>query len=286
MRIGCHISIRNGYLGAARTAYAIGANAFQYFPKNPRSMGIKDFDKKDAEACRRFSRDHGLRSIAHTAYPINLCAAEAELYELTVRHLRNDLEIAEACGSLGVVVHFGHFKGPDPLEGYKRMIQMLNELLADWSGQAQILLENNAGVGGRMGTTIEELLQVRSLLAAPEKVGFCLDTCHAYASGLWRGDNWDEVAERMRSSGYLARLGAVHLNDSVYPCCSCRDRHAPIGRGEIGAEAIARFLQTPELADLPIILETPAPADGGHQQEIALVRQLAQTEDTRLPVEK
>ncbi|USG63761.1 deoxyribonuclease IV [Brevibacillus ruminantium] len=285
MYMGCHVSIKHGYLGAAKTAVMIGANAFQYFPKNPRSMGVKDFDKKDAAACRQFSREHELISIAHTAYPINL-AVEESMYLLTLDHLRNDLEIAEACGSRGVVVHFGQSKGGDPLEGYKRMIFLLNELLSEWQGEAKILIENNAGQGNRMGTTIEELIQVRSLLTSPERVGFCLDTCHAFASGLWRGGDWEEVADKMRTGGFFSALAAVHLNDSVYPCCSFRDRHASIGRGEIGLEPIRQLLQTPELSELPIILETPAPADGGHRQEIALIRQLAEKETAVMGVEK
>lgn len=286
MFVGCHVSIRNGYAGAAKAAMAIGANCFQYFPKNPRSMGVKTFDAKDAASCRRFAKEHGMLSIGHTSYPSNLAVEEEELYERTVEHLRNDLEIAEACGSLGVVVHFGHSKGGDPLEGYKRMIRLLDELLCDWRGEAKILLENNAGQGTRMGTTIEELVQVRSLLAAPDRVGFCLDTCHAFASGLWRGHDWDEVCAHMRNAGYFSSLVAVHLNDSVYPSGSFRDRHAPIGKGEIGLEAFAAFLQTPELADIPFILETPAPADGGHQEEISLVRRLAEQRDGVFGVEK
>ncbi|MEJ8545354.1 deoxyribonuclease IV [Brevibacillus borstelensis] len=286
MFVGCHVSIRNGYLGAAKTAFAIGANSFQYFPKNPRSMGVKAFDAKDAEACRRFAQERGLVSIGHTSYPTNLAVDEEDMRERTVKHLRNDLEIAEACGSLGVVVHFGHAKGGEPLEGYKRMIRLLDELLHDWRGEAKILLENNAGQGSRMGTTIEELVQVRSLLAAPDRVGFCLDTCHAFASGLWRGSNWKEVAAHMRSSGYFSSLAAVHLNDSVYPSGSFRDRHAPVGRGEIGLEAFSEFLQTPELAEVPIILETPAPAIGGHREEILLVRKLADRQEGVFDLEK
>jgi deoxyribonuclease-4 len=274
MKIGCHVSIRNGYLEAARTALAIGARSFQYFPKNPRSLKVKQFDPKDASACKSFCREQQLLSIAHTSYPVNLAVDDPKLFETTLRSLRNDLTIAEACGSVGLVVHFGQYKGEDVLEGYRVMIRMLNELLADWTGDTLLLLENNAGQGGRMGTTLEELTQVRQLLAVPEKVGFCLDTCHAFASGMWRGSDWERVAEKMRESGYFSALRAVHLNDSVYASGSCRDRHAGIGQGEIGLEAFAAFLRTPELAGLPIVLETPKPAGGSHQEEIAFVKRL------------
>jgi deoxyribonuclease-4 len=114
--VGSHISIRNGYSGAAKTAAAIGATAFQYFPKNPRGLAIKDFSATDAADCAEICRAHGIRSIAHTTYATNL-AVEGAVREPTIRSLRNDLDIAEACGSIGVVVHFGKWKTgtKDPL---------------------------------------------------------------------------------------------------------------------------------------------------------------------------
>jgi deoxyribonuclease-4 len=273
MKFGCHVSIRSGYLAAAKTALALGARSFQYFPKNPRSLSVKRFDHRDAAMCRAYCEEHQLLSIVHTPYPTNLSVDAPELYTATIHSLLNDLEIADACGSAGIVVHFGQYKGAstDPLYGYQRMISMLNEILGRWEGQALILLENNAGQGGRMGTTLEELSEVRSLLAHPEKIGFCLDTCHAFASGMWTGKNWPQVAEKARGMGYLPHLRAVHLNDSRYPSASRRDRHANIGHGEIGVEALVELLQTPEVSELPVILETPTPASGSHREEIALV---------------
>lgn len=274
MRVGCHVSIRHGYLEAARTAYAIGAGCFQFFGKNPRSLRVKQYDIRDAEKCRAFCQDKDLQSIIHSSYPVNLCTEDAEIRELTVETLKNDLEIAEACGSLGVVVHFGQYKGEDVLSGYRLMIEMLNRILAGWSGKAKLLIENNAGQGNRMGTSLEELTQVRSLLDEPQKTGFCLDTCHAFASGLWSGDDWPQVAEKMRQLDYFSSLVAVHLNDSLYPSGSFRDRHASIGEGRIGDAAFAEFLRTPELQDLPLVLETPGKRNGGHREEIAHVQAL------------
>ncbi len=120
MFIGSHVSIRKGFLGAARTAAAIGGTAFQYFPKNPRSLSVKEFDHADAEACAAFCRREGIISIAHAPYPANLAAEDPHMQEVTVQSLLNDLEIVEACGSIGLVVHFGKYKGKDPLQGYKK----------------------------------------------------------------------------------------------------------------------------------------------------------------------
>ncbi len=128
--LGSHISIRKGFLHAAKTAIHIGARAFQYFPKNPRSLSIKSFDKKDAAACAAFCNQHDIKSIAHTLYPTNLAADENVHKELIIESILNDLLIAEACGSIGVVVHFGTYKRKDTLQGYKNSLQCLNNVLS------------------------------------------------------------------------------------------------------------------------------------------------------------
>ncbi|OXM87901.1 deoxyribonuclease IV [Paenibacillus rigui] len=277
MHIGCHISIRNGYLEAAKTALKLQANAFQYFPKNPRSLGIKLWNRQDAEACARFCRENGISSIAHSPYPTNLAAEEPALIKATVQSLRNDLAIADACGSIGVVVHFGKYKGQDTLQGYKNIIQCLHEVLSDWQGEAKLLIENQAGEGSLMGTTLEELVQIRKLSAHRAHIGFCLDTCHAFACGLWPAaeGGWSMLASKAESLGYFNDLLAIHMNDSVYPSCQYKDRHAMIGFGEIGEERFREFLQWARGRDLPLVLETPVPKGMTHAPEIALIRKLA-----------
>jgi len=273
MPYGCHISIRYGFLRAAKTALAMNAGAFQYFPKNPRSLTIKKFDRREAEACAAFCAEHGLRSIAHAPYPTNLAIPPSELRQATVHSILNDLAIAEACGSIGVVVHFGKWKGDDPLEGYRYIVETLNEVLEQWEGRAMILLENQAGEGTVMGTTFEELTQIRSLTVRPESIGFCFDTCHAFASGLWNGRNWPEVEEAGRTLHYWDHLRAVHLNDSQYPSGMRKDRHANIGHGRIGEEHLRSLISRPWLRDIPVILETPHATADAHLRELAWMRQ-------------
>jgi deoxyribonuclease IV len=272
MLLGSHLSIRNGYLGAARTAEKMGANCYQYFPKNPRSLTIKSFDSKDAEACAAFCKEHHIISVAHTTYPTNLAAVESDVQTATLGSLRNDLDIVEACGSIGLVVHFGKHKGLDPLVGYKLMIELLNQCLKDWTGDAHILIENNAGQGVRMGTTFEELVQIRKLTDYPEKISFCLDTCHAFASGLWSGANWPDVEAKGVELEYFEHLKVIHLNDSVYGTQSYRDRHANVGKGKVGEEAFMEFLSSPAIRSIPLVLETPEFISYSHQDEINYIR--------------
>jgi deoxyribonuclease IV len=267
MRYGCHISTKNGYLGAAKVAKAIGARSFQYFPKNPRSLKTKEFNVKDAENCASYCAEHDITSIGHSAYACNFSADEGKR-ELVEDCILNDLEITDACGSIGTVVHFGSYHGEEPLEGYKRMIDTLNDILSKWEGKSLILIENNAGKGDQMGLTLEEQVKIRGLTAYPEKIGFCFDTCHAFASGLWQGNNWNEVMEKGEELGYFDHLKAVHLNNSVYPSGSRHDRHANIKSGEIPLEDMITFMTSHSIKDLPLILETPSSTGYTHQQEI------------------
>ncbi|KHE67444.1 TIM barrel protein, partial [Halobacillus sp. BBL2006] len=146
MIFGSHVSIKDGYLGAAKQAASLNADAFQYFPKNPRTLSVKSFNKEDAALCRGFCKKEGLVSVAHTSYPTSLTPSDNHKKEQVTASLLNDLAIAEACGSLGVVVHFGKdiFKD-DPLASYRLMIEVLNKVLSQWQGECKILLENMAG---------------------------------------------------------------------------------------------------------------------------------------------
>lgn len=273
MRIGRHLSIRNGYAAAAKAAHEGGMSAFQYFPKNPRSLTVKSFDRRDAAKCAETCREHGIVTIAHTPYPTNLAFDGEEARERVVQSLLNDLDIAEHCGSIGVVVHFGIYKGAEKLRGYQSIIQCLNDVTAGWSGKAKLLIEIQSGEHAYMGTTFEELAQIRNLCNDPAKLAFCLDTCHMFASGMWKGagdEAWTATAEKL---GVLNAVAAVHFNDSLHPAGSRRDRHAPVGQGYIGLKAMRWIMSLPGLREVPFILETPPDEDGRYEKQLNLMRE-------------
>jgi deoxyribonuclease-4 len=273
-QIGAHVSIRGGYGKAARFAWESGATCFQYFPKNPRSLKLKPLDVRDTKDCATFCMEKGIASIAHTPYGINMAAGmeDATPQKVYVASLLNDLEIAEACGSLGIVVHFGHFAGVEPLQGYQNIIQCMNETLQSWGGRAKLLIENQAGNHGSEGITLEELVKVRELSQFPEKIGFCLDTCHAYSAGIWDPDHTEELLTRGENLDYWPHLVAVHLNDSKFPFGSRRDRHAGIGQGHIGEKGLRRLLTSDLLRSAAVVMETEKGTDGSHRKEINTVR--------------
>lgn len=229
MKFGCHVSIKDGYLAAANKASSIHAKAFQFFPKNPRRLTVKEFDKQDANLCKQFCEEHELISVCHAPYATTLTPRRNSQRKQVVASLHNDLEIADACGTLGVVVHFGSNIYPrDPLASYRLMIEVLDEVLGTWEGKAKLFIENNAGKAHAMGTRLEELVQIRNLSSYPEKIGFCFDTCHAFASGLWDGHNWDVVLKKGMDLGYFDHLDVIHFNNSKFPSGSGLDRHANI----------------------------------------------------------
>lgn len=273
--IGSHVSTRGGYSKAAQRAFDMGANAFQYFPKNPRGLRVKKFDMTEAMRCKAFCIKYGLRSIAHSPYPTNPALGRSKgdsHYQGMIASLQNDLHIAEACGSAGVVVHFGHVKMSDPLVGYRHVIQFLDDVLTGWEGKSKILIENQAGDHGPMGTTIEEMVQIRNLSRYADSIGFCLDTCHAYASGLWNGSEDPELLEKGQSLGYFDALVAIHVNDSKYGYRSNKDRHERVGKGYIGEKGLAWLLQQKDVKGSIWVLETETGEDGTHQEDIELIR--------------
>ncbi|MFB5758877.1 deoxyribonuclease IV [Paenibacillus medicaginis] len=277
--LGAHVSTRRGFYKAAQRAREAGALSFQYFPKNPRSLALKTLDVPDAEACRGYCADHHLISIAHSPYPVNPAAGASRgeaAYALMVASLLNDLEIAEACGSVGIVVHFGHLRSSDPLEGYKNIIGCLDAVLGRWTGKAKILLENQAGDHGSMGTTLEEMVQIRSLSKFPARIGFCLDTCHAFAAGLWNGGVDESLLDKGVQLGYWDALCAVHLNDSRYPGGERKDRHARVGSGYIGELGFRWLLGQRPFQHIPLIMETEQGSDGTHRADIRKVWEWAE----------
>lgn len=280
MKIGCHISVAKGLHKAALRADELGAASFQVFTKNPRGLRPKKIDYRDAEKGVAFCRENDITLVAHTPYITNLSTPKADLHEATIRSIKEDLHIAETYGAVGAVVHCGKHVGEGVEKGTRRMVETLNEILAEYQGNTRLLLENTAGQGSELGLTIEDLAEVRAATDYPEKIGFCFDTCHGFAAGAWNEDSFDELVQKMEESGYLEQLVAIHFNDSKAPYDSRKDRHEKIGQGEIGASALSLFLRCDRFEGIPIILETPVDDEREYAEEIRYLHQLKEAETT------
>ncbi|WP_028987710.1 deoxyribonuclease IV [Thermicanus aegyptius] len=272
MYIGCHISVGKGIYAAAERAVELGARSFQVFSKNPRSLKPKKIDYEDAEKAVRFMKERDLKLILHTPYITNLSSPKEDLTEITISSLKEDLHIAEVFGSPGAVVHVGKHVGEGEEFGFRRMVETLNAILGDYNGPVKLLLENTAGQGSEMGLTLKELMRIREATDVADKIGFCFDTCHGFAAGIWNGETYGELVEEMEKTGYLEHLMAIHFNDSKAPFHSRKDRHEKIGKGEIGSEALSRFIHDPHFQSLPIILETPVEDEWEYRDEMEYIR--------------
>ncbi|TPG81975.1 deoxyribonuclease IV [Brevibacillus laterosporus] len=274
MKIGCHISVAKGLEKAAMQAVHLGAQSFQVFTKNPRGLKPKKIDHKDADKGVEIMTKHDITLVCHTPYITNLSTPKEDLQEVTIRSIVEDLHIAEAYGAIGAVVHCGKHVGEGEEYGTKRMVETLDLILEQYNGPVKLLLENTAGQGTELGLTVHALEEIRKASKYPEKIGYCFDTCHAFAAGQWDEESFDKLVEDMEQTGYLNSLVCIHFNDSKVPFGSRKDRHEKIGKGEIGSEGLAKFLRSEKLQHLPVVLETPVDDEQEYADELVYVRDL------------
>lgn len=274
MKLGCHVSISKGYVAAIESARNLGCESFQFFTKNPRGFKGKTADPVQAEKGRALLADYNMLAVAHAPYITNLSTPNPELQQTSIASLKQDLENAEAYGAVGCVCHMGKHVDQGEDYGMKRMVETLDMLLDAYKGSCILLLENTAGQGSELGTTMEQCVEVRSRVAQPHRIGFCFDTCHGFAAGAYRPETWDDFVANARSIGYWEHLKAVHLNDSKADYGARKDRHANLGQGFIGQAGIATLLRSGAFAGLPVCLETPVETEEDYRPELAFARSL------------
>ncbi len=274
MYIGNHLSVSKGYEAMGKAAVRLGANTFAFFTRNPRGGRAKEIDPKDVESfLALFEREQFGTLVAHAPYTMNLCAAKPEVSAFSKGVIADDLLRMEYTPGQYYNFHPGSHVGQGEKEGIRRIAEVLNEVLRP-EQTTTVLLETMAGKGSEVGRSFEELREIIDRVTLSEKLGVCFDTCHVWDAGYDIVNRLDEVLGEFDHVIGLSRLRAVHFNDSMNPCGSHKDRHARIGEGCIGAEAMRRVATHPLLAGRPFILETPND-DEGYRREIALVREWA-----------
>ncbi len=276
MRIGSHISAAKGYAAMGRQAHKLGANTFAFFTRNPRGGSAKALDAADVAAFLAEAAQNGVDGplVAHAPYTMNACAADPHLREFARDMMREDLARLESLPGNLYNFHPGSHVGQGAEAGIALIAQQLNDVLAA-DLHTTILLETMAGKGSEVGRSFEELRAILDRVEHAEKLGVCLDTCHVWDAGYDIVNDLDGVLAHFDAIVGLARLRAVHLNDSMNPLGAHKDRHAKIGEGHIGLEAFRRIVNHPALRGLPFILETPND-DAGWAREIALLRAMGQ----------
>ena len=271
LNIGCHLSSSKGFLAMGKTALSIGANTFQFFTRNPRGGKAKEVKPEDAAALMQLAAEHNFAPLlAHAPYTMNACAADEGLRDFARNIMQSDLEIMEYLPGNMYNFHPGSHVKQGVEIGIAKIAQILNEVLYK-EQHTTVLLETMAGKGSEVGRTFEELREILDKVQLNEKMGVCLDTCHIFDGGYDIVNHLDDVLNDFDKIIGLERLKAVHLNDSLNVLGSHKDRHACIGAGNIGLEALTEVINHPALKNLPFYLETPNELPG-YAAEIALLR--------------
>ena len=271
--IGNHLSASKGYEAMGKQALKLGANTFAFFTRNPRGGKAKEIDEEDVRKFLALAKEHSFgKLVAHAPYTMNTCAAKENIRSFAKEMLTDDLKRMEFTPGNYYNFHPGSHVGQGSDAGIEMTAGMLNEVLTP-EQTTTVLLETMAGKGSELGRNFEELRAILDRVELKDKMGVCLDTCHIWDGGYDIGTDLDGVLETFDAVIGLERLTAIHMNDSMNPLGSHKDRHEKIGEGQIGLDVMERVINHPKLQGRPIILETPND-DEGYAKEIALLRSL------------
>jgi deoxyribonuclease-4 len=273
LNIGCHLSSSKGYLNMGEVAKEIGGNTFQFFTRNPRGGAAKPIDKNDADAFNIFQKENGFSKIlAHAPYTLNPCSDKQETREFALMVFKDDLARMEYTPDQLYNFHPGSHVGQGVEKGIELISDTLNTVLSE-NITTTVLLETMSGKGSEVGGTFEELKAIMDNTRLNNKLGVCLDTCHVFDAGYDIVNDLDGVLDEFDRIIGLSKLKAIHINDTMNPYKSHKDRHQKIGEGYIGKEAFERIINNPRLKNIPFLLETPNELDG-YKKEIALLKSL------------
>lgn len=274
MLIGNHLSASKGYAAMGRAAIALGANTFAFFTRNPRGGKAKEVNPEDVKKLILLMEEHRFgKLVAHAPYTMNLCAAKEDIRQFSKGMIADDLARMEYTPGNYYNFHPGSHVGQGAECGIELIAEALNAVLTE-EQTTTVLLETMAGKGSEVGRSFEELRDILLRVTLKDKMGVCFDTCHVWDAGYDIVNDLDGVLKEFDGIIGLNRLMAVHFNDSMNPCGAHKDRHARIGEGCIGAEALRRVATHPLLAGKPFILETPND-DEGYKREINMIREWA-----------
>lgn len=270
--IGNHTSSSKGYAAMGRQIVKNGGNTFAFFTRNPRGGNAKAIDPADVAKFQEIAREHEFgKIVAHAPYTLNACAAKENLRDFARNTFLDDLRRMEATPGNYYNFHPGSHVGQGIEAGIQKIAEVLNAVLTE-DQTTTVLLETMSGKGSEVGSHFQELRAIMDLVEKRDKLGICLDTCHVWDGGYDIVNDLDGVLTEFDRIIGLDHLKAIHLNDSLNPLGSHKDRHARIGEGQIGLDALVRVIRHPALDGKPFILETPND-DEGWTREIALLRE-------------
>jgi deoxyribonuclease-4 len=276
MRIGAHASIAGGVANAVDRQLEEGGNCGQIFSHSPQVWQSPSIDPDDATAFREATAAADIGPwLIHTSYLVNLCTPKEDLREKSIASMQEEVDAASALGLPYVNVHLGAHTGAGERQGLANAVGALDAV--EVPDDVTILIESDAGSGTKLGGAFEHLATV--LDESTHDLGMCLDTAHAFAAGydISTAGGVDATVAELASTVGLDRLAAIHLNDSKHACGTNKDEHAHIGEGEIGEAGMQAVITHPELATVPMVLETPTEDGRSFAWNIQKVRSLRET---------
>ncbi|MCS6902777.1 MAG: deoxyribonuclease IV [Candidatus Bipolaricaulota bacterium] len=281
MLLGCHLSISGGLEQTVARAQELQINALQIFSHNARSWKMGALKPEEAKKfIEQRQRTRIEYAVIHTIYLINLASPNPKNFQLSVQALKDEVQRAGELNIPHVNTHIGAHLGQGVEQGLERIVEAINAVLASPPAQrapdVKILLENSAGEGTELGATFAELGFVLRHITQKERVGVCVDTCHAWAAGydLTTPQGLEKMLAELEREIGLERVLLLHLNDSKFPLGARRDRHEHIGQGHIGAEGFRLIVNHRDLREKPFILETPKDDEQSDPTNLARIRAL------------
>ncbi len=260
MLIGAHVSQSGGLEKAVGRGVERGAQAIQIFNQSPRMWRPTAYDEDDFRAFSEALSQSPIKAVLiHAVYLLNCASEDREIRQKSLRSLVQSLDVGDAIRAAGVVLHPGSAKKGEVPKAIKRAGKVIGEALAQ-TERCRLLLEDTAGAGGTLGRSFEELQALVEAAGGDSRLGMCLDSCHLYASGydISTAEGLRETLDECDRIVGLERLKALHVNDSMTPLGSNRDRHALLGQGYLGEKGCGVFLSEPRFERLPCVLETGA----------------------------
>lgn len=278
--LGAHVSTAGGVHRAPSRAAGIGADALQLFTKPPRRWAEHEISDETVLAFRQSRDAAGIRVAAsHDSYLINLATPDARLLAKSARTFRSELARCERLGLEFLVTHPGHATGGDRARALRQNADQLGAALESVPGQTRVLIETTAGGGSALGGRFEEIaaLIADQSAATRARLAVCLDTAHVFAAGYDIKSEYEAVMQSFDDVIGLDLLALIHCNDSAGRLGSHRDRHAEIGKGELGEATFASLMRDPRLRAVPRVLETPKGDDAttADRRNLATLRRLA-----------
>ncbi|HYJ22107.1 MAG TPA: deoxyribonuclease IV [Solirubrobacterales bacterium] len=277
MFVGAHVSTAGGLAKAVERGEERGCESIQIFNQSPRMWRPTKYGEEDFAAFREAMDASKVEAvIIHAVYLINCASTDKELRKKSRDSLTHALRIGDAIGAAGVVLHPGSQKDEPLAPSIKRAAKVIAGALKD-SDSCRLLLEQTAGHKGLLARDFDQIADLIDGAGGDKRLGLCLDSCHMFVQGydITDGAHLAQVLDEADAKVGIERLGAVHVNDAAAPLGSCRDRHANIGKGEMGKKGLAAFLSEPRFEGLPATLETPGPEKkGSDKKEVTLAKRL------------